>query len=61
MSTPRRSRERGRVLQRLGLVAGALVLLTVLFALTGHWLLAIIAAAPAAAAVWVLLQARTVR
>jgi hypothetical protein len=43
------------------LIAGALVLLTLVFVFTGHWVLAIIAAVPAAVAVWLLLQARGVR
>jgi hypothetical protein len=43
------------------LVAVALVLLAVVFLLTGHWILAIIAAVPAGVAVWAFLQARAVR
>jgi hypothetical protein len=43
------------------LIAGALVVLTLLFVLTGHWVLAIIAGVPAAVAVWLFLQARGVR
>ena len=61
MSAGGRTRTRERVLRRAALIAGALVLLTVLFAVTGHWVLAIIAAVPAAVAVWALFQARTVR
>jgi hypothetical protein len=38
-----------------------LVLLTLLLLVTGHWVLAIIAGLPAAVAVWVFLQAQTVR
>jgi hypothetical protein len=49
------------MVRRAGLIAGALVLLAVLFLLSGHWVLALIAAAPAAAAVWVFVQARAVR
>jgi hypothetical protein len=60
MSTGR-ARARGRALQRAGLIAGALVVLTLLLLVTGHWVLAIIAGVPAAVAVWVFLQARTVR
>jgi hypothetical protein len=56
-----RQRARGRMLQRAGLIAGALVLLTVLFLATGHWVLAILAGIPAAVAVWVFMQARAVR
>ena len=61
MSVSGRSRTRERVLRRAALIAGVLVLLTVLLVVTGHWVLAIIAAVPAAVAVWALLQARTVR
>jgi hypothetical protein len=61
MSVGGRARARGRVLQRAALIAGVLVVLTVLFVITGHWVLAIIAAVPAAVAVWVFLQARAVR
>jgi hypothetical protein len=61
MSVGGRARTRGRVLRRAALIAGALVVLTLLFVVTGHWVLAIIAAVPAAVAVWVLLQARAVR
>jgi hypothetical protein len=43
------------------LIAGALVLLTVVFLVTGHWVLTIIAAVAAAVASWVFLQARAVR
>jgi uncharacterized membrane protein YccC len=56
-----RARERGRILQRAGLIAGALVVLAVLFLITGHWVLAVIVGAVAAVAVWAFLQARTVR
>jgi len=61
MSAGGRARARGNFLRRAGLIAGALVLLTLLFLVTGHWVLGIIAAAVAAAAVWVYVQARTVR
>jgi hypothetical protein len=43
------------------LVAGGLVLLTLIFALTGHWILTIVAAFPAVVAVWLFLQMRSVR
>ena len=56
-----RARARGRLLQRTGLIAGALAVLTVLFAITGHWVLAILVGVPAVVAVWVFLQARSVR
>jgi 4-hydroxybenzoate polyprenyltransferase len=61
MSTGGRARARGRILKRTALIAAALVVLTLLFVVTGNWVLAIIAGVPAAVAVWVYLQARTVR
>ena len=56
-----RARTRERFLRRAGMIAAVLVVLTLLFALTGNWVLAIVAGVPAAVAVWVFLQARTVR
>jgi hypothetical protein len=61
VSVDGRAQTRARLLKRAGLVAGALVLLTVLLAVTGHWILTIIVAVAAAVAVWAYLQARTVR
>jgi hypothetical protein len=52
---------RERILRRAALIAGVLVLLTLLFLVSGHWVLAIIFAAAAAAAIWGFLQARSVR
>ena len=49
------------MLRRAGLIAGVLVLLALLFLVTGHWVLGVVFAVAAAAAVWVFLQARTVR
>ena len=60
MSTGR-GRERGRILQRTGLIAAALVLVALLLLITGHWVLGIIVGLVAGAAVWVFLQARDVR
>jgi hypothetical protein len=56
-----RDQARGRVLKRTGLIAGALVLLALLFLISGHWVIAIIVGIPAAVAVWVFFQARSVR
>jgi hypothetical protein len=56
-----RARTRGRILQRATLIAGALVLLTIVLLFTGHWVLALIAAVLASVAVWAFLQARAVR
>ena len=43
------------------LLAAGLVLLTLLLLIAGHWILAIVAGVPAAVAVWIVLQARSVR
>jgi hypothetical protein len=56
-----RARTRDRFLRRVGLIAAVLVILTLLFALSGNWVLAIVVGVPAAVAAWVFLQARTVR
>jgi hypothetical protein len=61
MSAGERARTRESVLRRGALIAGALVLLAVLLFATGHWILGVIFALPAAVATWVFLQARTVR
>jgi len=47
--------------RRAGLVASILVLLALLFLVTGHWVLGVIVGALPAAAVRVFLQVRTVR
>jgi hypothetical protein len=61
MSAGGRSRARGRILQRTGLLAAVLALVTLLFLLSGHWVLAILFGVPAAVAIWVFFQARSVR
>ena len=61
MSTGGRAQARQRTLRRVGLIAGALVLLTVLFLSSGHWILGIILGIAAVAAIWVFFQLRTVR
>ena len=61
MSFGGRARARGQILRRAGLIAGALVVLALLFLISGHWVLGIIVGVVAAAAVWMFLQARTVR
>ncbi len=61
MSVGGRATTRERILRRAGLTAAVLVLLTLLFLASGHWVLGIILGVAAAAAVWVFLQARTVR
>ncbi|MCW2964152.1 MAG: hypothetical protein JWO17_1404 [Actinomycetia bacterium] len=61
MSVGGRANARGRVLRRAALIAGVLVLLALVFLASGHWVLGVIFGAAAVAAVWVFLQARTVR
>jgi hypothetical protein len=61
MSVGGRTQARQRMLRRAGLIAGVLVLLTLVFLISGHWVLAAILGAAALAAVWVFLQIRTVR
>jgi len=61
MTVGGRGQERQRMLRRGGLVAGGLVLVALLLLITGHWVLGVIFAIAAAAAVWVFRQMRTVR
>jgi hypothetical protein len=61
MSVGGRANMRGRVLRRAALLAAVLLLLTLVFLLSGHWVLAVIFGAAAAGAIWGFLQARTVR
>ena len=61
MSLGGRAGARQRILLRTSLIAGGLLLLALVFLISGHWVLAVIFGAPAAAAIWVFLQARTVR
>jgi uncharacterized membrane protein YccC len=60
MSGGGRGQARQRILRRAGLIAGVLVLLALLFLVSGHWVLAVIFGVAAAVAVWVFLQARSV-
>jgi hypothetical protein len=61
MSAGGRESTRGRLLRRAALLAGGLVLLALLFLVTGHWILAVIFGAVAAVVIWGFLQARSVR
>jgi hypothetical protein len=61
MSVGGRARTRQRFLRRAALIAAALVLVALLLLVSGHWVLGIIFGAAAAAAIWVFVQARTVR
>jgi hypothetical protein len=49
------------MLRRVGLIAVVLALAALLLLISGHWVLGVIFVAAAAAAIWVFLQARTVR
>jgi hypothetical protein len=61
MSVGGRGQARERILRRAGIVAAILVVLALLFLLTGHWILGILFGVLAAAGVWTFLQARSVR
>ncbi len=61
MSAGGRARARGRLVQRFGLVAAIGGVLALLLLVSGHWILAVIAAVVALVAGWLLLQARGVR
>ncbi len=61
MSVGGRSQTRQRTLRRVGLGAAVLVLLALLFLISGHWVLGIIFGVPAVAAAWLFLQLRAVR
>jgi hypothetical protein len=61
MSVGGRASTRQRMLRRAGLIAGALVVLALVLLASGHWVLGVIFVLAAVAAVWVFLQARTVR
>jgi hypothetical protein len=52
---------RRRMLRRSGVTAAILVLATLLFLTSGHWVLALVLGIAAVAAIWVFLQLRTVR
>ena len=61
MSVGGRGRARDRIVRRAALIAAVLALLALLLLVSGHWVLGVIFAVAAAAAIWVFLQARTVR
>lgn len=61
MSFGGRSQTRQRTLRRVGLLAAGLVLLALIFLLSGHWFLGIVFAVVAVVAVWLFMQLRTVR
>jgi hypothetical protein len=49
------------MLRRAGFTAAILVLAALLFLASGHWVLAVIFGVIAVVAIWVFMQARTVR
>jgi hypothetical protein len=61
MSVGGRARTRESILRRAGLAAAVLVLLALLLLASGHWVLGIVIGAVAAVAIWLFLQARSVR
>jgi uncharacterized membrane protein YccC len=61
MSFDGRSRTRQRILRRAGIIAAVLTLLALLLFAGSHWILGLIVGVAAAVAIWVFLQARTVR
>jgi len=61
MSVGGRAGARQRMLRRAGLLAGVLALVALLFLISGHWVLGVIFGVAAAVAIWVFLQARSVR
>lgn len=56
-----RGQARERTLRRVGLAAAILVVLALLFLLSGHWVVGVVFALAAVAAVWLTLQLRAVR
>jgi len=61
MTMTGRDQARQRLLRRTGIGAAVLVVLALFLLLNGHWVIGLILAVAAAAAVWVFLQARSVR
>ena len=61
MSSDGRAGLRGRYLRRVAILAGVLVLVALLFLVTGHWVLGLVFGAAAALAILVFRQMRTVR
>ena len=61
MSVGGRANARARVLRRAALIAGVLVLLALLLLSSGHWILGLIVGVAAVVAIWMFVQARTVR
>jgi hypothetical protein len=61
MSVGGRAQTRQRVLRRAALIAAVLVLLALLLLASSHWIFGAIVGVAAVVAIWVFLQARTVR
>lgn len=60
LSVGGRGQARQRLLRRAGLVAGVLVLVALLFLVSGHWVLGVIFGVAAVVALWAFRQLRTV-
>ena len=60
MSVGGRGQTRQRMLRRAGLVAGALVVVALLFLISGHWVLGIMFGVAAVVALWAFRQLRSV-
>ncbi len=61
MAAGGRAQRRAQMLRWGYIAAAVLIVLTVLFAISGSWILAIIFAVAAAAVVWYVMQIRAVR
>ena len=61
MAVGGRADTRQRFLRRMLMIAVVLVIFALILFASGHWILGIIIGVMAAAAVWLLLQTRTVR
>jgi uncharacterized membrane protein YgaE (UPF0421/DUF939 family) len=61
MSVGGRAGARQRMLRRAAVLAGVLALVALLFLISGHWVLGVLFGIAAAVAIWVFLQARSVR
>ena len=56
-----RAQARSNLLRRAAWIVAALVVLTLILLLTGHWILGIVLGVISIGALWAFLQARTVR
>ena len=61
VSSGGRAAARERMVKRAGFIAAALVLLAVVFLISGHWIMPAVFAVAAAAGIWAFRQIREVR